>query len=277
MRPAEVVRRGSDYLARHEIDSPLASAEQLLMGVLATDRTGLYARREGLTSAEARAYGRLLCRRCTGVPTQHLTGEMGFRRLVLRVAPGVFVPRPETESLVDVALDLLRGIERPVVADVGTGTGAIALAIADEVPGARVLATDRSADAVRLARRNAEELGLSLDVREGDLLDPLPPELRGAVDLVVSNPPYLDPAEAGTLPPEVLADPPLALFGGLEGYERVFDGARVWLRPGGGVAVEVDPRAAVGVADTAARAGYAEVAVAPDLAGRDRVVRGRRT
>jgi release factor glutamine methyltransferase len=276
MRPSEVVRRGAGYLARHEIDSPLASAERLLMRVLETDRAGLYARRDGLSTAEAKAYGALLCRRCTGVPTQHLTGEAGFRRLVINVEPGVFVPRPETESLVDVALELLRGVHRPVVVDVGTGTGAVALSIADEVPGVRVLAIDRSADAVSLARRNAEELDLSVDVRQGDLLDRVPVELRGAVDLVVSNPPYVDPAEAAALPPEVLADPPLALFGGLDVYQRLFDQARTWLRTGGGLAVEVDPRSAADVADVAARAGYLQVSIARDLAGRDRVVRARR-
>ena len=249
MRPAEVVRRGADYLVRHDVEGPLASAEQLMMSVLGTDRAGVYARTEGLSSAEARAYGRLLCRRCVGTPTQHLTGEAGFRRLVLEVRPGVFVPRPETESLVDVALALLgdRGADAPLVVDVGTGTGAVALSIADEHPSARVVATDVSSDAVVLARANADRLGLGIDVRRGDLLGPLDETWRGTVDLVVSDPPYLDPAWADELSAEVLADPPLALFGDLGLYERLF---------------------------ASARAGFRDVAVHPDLAGRDRVVAG---
>jgi len=275
MRLAEVVRRGADYLARHDIDSPLANAEQLMMSVLHTDRAGVYARVGGLSTVEARRYGRLLCRRCVGVPTQHLTGEAGFRRLLLEVAPGVFVPRPETETLVEVALELIAGVDEPVVVDVGTGTGAVALAIADEAPGARVLATDLSAEAVVLARRNAARLDLDVDVRAGDLLDPIDAALRGAVDLVVSNPPYVDPSWRGELSNEVLADPPLALFGDLTVYERLFVAARAWIRAGGGVAVEVDVRIAADVADAAARAGFADITTHRDLGGRDRVVAGR--
>jgi len=275
MRPAEVVRRGADYLARHDIDSPLANAEQLMMSVLRTDRAGVYARVGDLSTVEARTYGRLLCRRCVGVPTQHLTGEAGFRRLVLEVMPGVFVPRPETETLVEVALELIAGVDEPVVIDVGTGTGAVALAIADEAPGARVVATDLSAEAVVLARRNAARLELHVDVRAGDLLDPIDDALQGAVDVVVSNPPYVDPSWRDQLSNEVLADPPLALFGELTVYERLFVAARAWLRTGGGVAVEVDARIAADVADAAARAGFRDPTTHRDLGGRDRVVAGR--
>ncbi len=275
MRPAEVVRRGADYLERHDVEAPLATAEQLMIAALGIDRAGLYARREGLGAAEAKTYGRMLCRRCTGVPTQHLTGSVGFRRLRLAVRPGVFIPRPETEILVGIALDLLYASPSPVVVDVGTGTGAVALAIADERPEARVHATDRSPEAVALARENAGALGLEVDVVEGDLLSPLPPSLRGAVDLVVSNPPYVDPAEADALPIEVRADPALALFGDIGGYERLLGEARAWLRAGGGVAVEVDPRIAADVADAAARAGFVHVEIVADLTGRDRVVAAR--
>ena len=277
MRPADVVRRGADYLERHDVQSPLSTSEQLMMSVIGADRAGVYARTGGLTTAEARSFGRLLCRRCGGTPTQHLTGEAGFRRLVLEVRPGVFVPRPETELLVDVALAVLRerGVAAPLVVDVGTGTGAIALAIADELPAARLVATDLSAEAVALVRANAERLGLPVDVREGDLLAPLEPGLRGQVDLIVSNPPYLDPSWEPELPAEVRADPPLALFGDVGVYERLFAESRAWLREGGGVAVEVDVRIASDVADAAALAGFGDVRVHEDLAGRDRVVAGR--
>lgn len=275
MRPAEVVRRGADYLARHDVESPLAAAEQLMMAVLDTDRAGVYGRVGGLSSAEARRYGRLLCRRCVRTPTQHLTGEVGFRRLVLGVRAGVFVPRPETEVLVEVALGLLAGVPEPRVVDVGTGTGAVALAIADERGDARVAATDSAPEAVALARVNLARLELPVDVSEGDLLDGIDEAWRGRVDLVVSNPPYLDPAWRVELSPEVLADPPEALFGGLDGYERLFAAARTWLRAGGGVAVELDPRIAGDVADAAARAGFRDVTLHRDLVGRDRVLAGR--
>jgi len=276
MRPAEVVRRGAGYLERHGVDAPQVNAEALMMRVLDVDRAGLYAREQGLGTAEARAYGRALCLRCTGTPLQHLTGEQGFRRLLLTVRPGVFVPRPETEVLVDVALELLEGIETPCVVDLCTGSGAVALAIADERPGARVTATDRSEAAADLARENAERLGLAVDVRAGDLFRPVPGSFTGEVDLVVANPPYLSIETADDLPPEVRADPPGALFGGLEVTRRLITESVEWLRPGGALAVECDERAAVSVAAAARDAGFEEVFVRRDLNGRDRVVGARR-
>jgi release factor glutamine methyltransferase len=207
---------------------------------------------------------------------QHLTGEQGFRHLVLKVRPGVFVPRPETEVLVDVALELLEGIESPCVVDLCTGSGAVALAIADERPGTRVTATDRSEVAVNLARENAERLGLAVDVRAGDLFEPVPGAYLGEVDLVVANPPYLSAEKADDLPPEVRADPPEALFGGLEVTRRLITESVAWLRPGGALAVECDEGAAAAVAGAARGAGFEEVFVRRDLNGRDRVVGARR-
>ncbi len=275
MRPAEVLRRATGYLDRHGVDSPRATAEVLLMHVLGADRSGLYARDEGLDAREARMFGRALCQRGAGTPLQHLTGEQAFRRIVLEVRPGVFVPRPETEVLVDVALEALGPAEGPVVVDVGTGTGAVALAVKDERPGAKVLATDMSPEAVELARANALRLGLEVDVREGDLLDPLPEELRGWIDLVVSNPPYVSASEYEDLPPEVRADPLLALVGGVEVYERLAAEALRWLRDGGVIAVEIaagDGPEVAGVFEPV----FMDVGVRTDLAGRDRVVVGRR-
>jgi len=276
MRPAEVVRRGAGYLERHGVEAPGVNAEALMMRVLDVDRAGLYAREEGLGSAEARAYGRALCLRCTGTPLQHLTGEQGFRHLVLTVRPGVFVPRPETEVLVDVALELLEGIQTPYVVDLCTGSGAVALAIADERPGTRVMATDRSEAAVDLARENAEQLRLAVGVRAGDLFEPVPGAFLGEVDLVVANPPYLSVEKADDLPPEVRADPPEALFGGLEVTRRLITESVAWLRPGGALAVECDEGAAAAVAAAARDAGFEEVFVRRDLNGRERVVGARR-
>jgi release factor glutamine methyltransferase len=275
MRPGAVVRRGADYLARHDVESPLPAAERLMMHVLGTDRAGIYRRSADLTTAEAKAFGRLLCRRCTGTPIQHLTGTQGFRRLLLTVRPGVFVPRPETETLVEAALETIVEATDPVVVDVGTGAGAVALAIKDERSDARVIGVDFSPDAVGLARENAARLGLAIEVLEGDLLAPVPADLIGAVDLIVSNPPYVMPESAASLPADVLADPPAALFGGPHVYVRLFCDARAWMRPGGSVVVEVDDSHGGAVAAIAVGAGFVDARVKRDLSGRDRVVIAR--
>lgn len=245
------------------------------MHVLRTNRAGLYARSEGLDAREARMFGRAICQRCTGTPLQHLTGEQVFRRIEVEVRPGVFVPRPETEVLVGLALDALDGTEAPVIVDVGTGTGAIALAIKDERPDARVFATDVSPEAVELARANAMRLGLEVTFIEGDLLASLPEELRGWLDLVVSNPPYITPEEYDDLPAEVKTDPELALLGGIEVYERLAAEALRWLRDGGVLAVETSASRGDAVADVFG-ASFMDVRVEQDLAGRDRVVLARR-
>jgi release factor glutamine methyltransferase len=275
MRPSEVLTRATAYLERHGVDGARESAEALMMTVLSTDRAGLYARTDGLSTSEARRFGRALCQRCAGTPLQHLTGEQAFRRITVTVRPGVFTPRPETEVLVDVALECLRERQEPVVVDVGTGTGAVALAIANERPGSRVFATDLSSEAVELAWENGARLGLNITALRGDLLEPLPIELRGAVDLVVSNPPYVTAVEYEDLPAEVRADPRVALVGGTQLHERLAAEAIGWLRPGGALAVEIGAAQGPEVAKVMERS-YEDVRIVPDLAGRDRIVVGRR-
>lgn len=274
MRPAELVRRAARYLEAHGVDSPQQTAEVLLMNLLDVDRAGLYARSEGLDSATARSFGRALCQRCSGTPLQHLTGEQQFMDLTLRVLPGVFIPRPETEVLVEVAVEALSGIRDPVVVDVGTGTGAVGLAIARRRPDARVLATDVSAEAVELSRQNAGRLGLELDVRQGDLLEGVPADLDGEVHLIVSNPPYVTDEEYDSLPQEVKADPREALVGGVELRRRLVEQAVSWLGSGGWLIVEIGAAQGGEVRELFERS-LGEVSVLPDLAGRDRVVRGR--
>ena len=194
---------------------------------------------------------------------------------MLAVKPGVFIPRPETEILVEHALAAVAGVTAPVVVDVGTGTGAIALAIKDERPDARVLAIDVSSDALALARENASGTHLAVEVAEGDLLDPVPDRLRRAVDLVVSNPPYVEEEAFATLPRDVLADPRSALAGGADTYARLFAQAFETLRPGGAVAVEIGETQAAAIRHIATGAGFVEVEVHADLTGRDRVVTAR--
>jgi release factor glutamine methyltransferase len=194
--------------------------------------------------------------------------------LVLHVAPGVFVPRPETERLVEVALGLIESAHAPVVVDVGTGTGAIGLAIKRGRPDTRVLATDTSGEAVEVARANAVRLGLDVDVLLGDLLEPLPEELSGAVDLVVSNPPYVTEEEYESLPEEVRAEPYEALVGGTEVHRRLAEAASTWLRPSGWLVVEIGADQGSSVRALFGQS-FGNVEVLPDMAGRDRVVRGQ--
>jgi release factor glutamine methyltransferase len=274
MRPSEIVARATKYLSAHEVESPRDTAEALLMYFLRTDRASLYARSESLDTRTAKLYGRALCQRCHGVPLQYLTGEQQFFDLVLGVAPGVFVPRPETEILVERALETLEGRTGPVVIDVGTGTGAVALAVKRRRPDARVIATDASEDAIAVARANASRHSLAVEVLAGDLLSSVPEELRGAVDLIVSNPPYVTKAEYEELPVEVRAEPYEALVGGTDVHRLLAEEAPNWLRPGGCLVVEIGASQA-GEVGRLLDQRFADVEALPDLAGRDRVVRGR--
>jgi release factor glutamine methyltransferase len=274
VRPSQVVRRAATYLERHGVEGPRASAEILLSEILGTDRAGLYTRAEGLSAAEARAFGRALCRRCAGVPLQHLTGRQLFRQLELTVRPGVFVPRPETEAVVEVALDAVSEVGEPIVVDVGTGAGAIALAAAQERPDATVYATDLSPPAVQLALENAARLGLPLEAYTGDLFAGLPAGLMGRVHCVVSNPPYVHLQDVATLPDDVRADPEVALVGGTDVHARLVEESPAWLAPGGSLVVEIGAEQGPAVHELFERR-FTGVRVLSDLAGRDRVVAGR--
>jgi release factor glutamine methyltransferase len=274
VRPSEVAARAGDYLERHGVESPRDTAEALLMYFLETDRAGLYSREGGLDTRTARLFGRALCQRCHGVPLQYLTGEQQFFDLVLGVAPGVFVPRPETEVLVQRALEVIPEAGG-VVVDVGTGTGAVALAVKRFRPDVRVLAIDVSEDAVAVALANASRHGLDVEVLPGDLLSPLPADLRGRIDVVVSNPPYVTEEEYTSLPEEVRAEPYEALVGGTNVHGRLAYESAEWLRTGGWLVMEIGESQAAEVA-TLLEERLEAVEVFPDLAGRDRVVRARR-
>jgi release factor glutamine methyltransferase len=274
MNVSRVVAETARFLADHDVESPEAEAEILLVHLLRTDRAGLYARSDGLTKEERDLLSRMLLVRASGVPLQHLTGDQPFREMRLRVRPGVFIPRPETEVLVEQALQCLGPTAGPTVVDVGMGTGAVALAIKTARQDARVLATDASDEAVALAEENAEEMALEIEVLRGDLLSPLPGDLRGRVDLVVSNPPYVTEEEYADLPDVVRADPIEALVGGTEVHTRLAHEAPAWLRPGGWLAVEIGASQGAEVAGILSER-YERVEVVRDLAGLDRVARGR--
>ncbi len=269
------------FLAEKGDEHPRRSAEWLMSAATGLSRVELYAYHDRpLTSDERATLREAVRRRASGEPLQYVTGEVAFRHLVLRVRPGVLIPRPETEVLVGEVLRAVSMCEAPSVADICTGSGCIALSIAQECPRCRVLATDISALAVEVARDNARRLGLDgrVTVSEGDLMAGLPGELRGRLDVVVANPPYVPSADVPTLPFEVAGfEPHLALDGGpdgLEVYRRLLAQAREWLAPGGLLAVELDERRVQSAAKEALE-WYEEVRTVRDLAGRDRVVLAR--
>jgi len=252
------------------------------------DRAHLVGHLAEVAPARAAAHvDELVARRVAGEPLQYVLGQWGFRHLDLLVDRRVLIPRPETEVVAEVAIDEVRrlvpGDRRtpPLVADIGTGSGAIALAVADEVGRARVWATDVSADAVAVARANLAGAGSLVGPRvrllTGSWLEPLPDDLRGRLDVVVSNPPYVGADEA--LPAEVADwEPVRALVSGptgLEGIQAVVAGAAEWLARPGSVVVEIAPHQADEASAMATEAGFDEVEVRSDLADRPRVLVGR--
>jgi release factor glutamine methyltransferase len=271
----EALQEGGRALADAGCETPRIDAELLLAHALAASRTELFADADrSLSDEEQRRYRELVGRRATREPVAYVLGEWGFRGLTLRVDPRVLVPRPETEVVVERALERLRDRPEPIVLDVGTGSGAIALAVASEHPGARVVATDISADALAVAADNRAALGLGDRVEL--VLGHVVAGLRGPFDLVVSNPPYVTAEEFETLQPEIrLYEPREALVGRGQTASVARRGFDV-LRGGGWLVLESsDTRAGEAAAELRA-IGYEDVAVFSDLAGRDRGVEGRR-
>ncbi len=270
------------YLGRRGVDGPRRSAEWLLSAATGLSRLELYANFDRpLSESERAAYRASIERRCSGEPLQYVTGEMPFRHIVLKVRPGVFIPRPETEVLVDEVLRALEGVESPVVVDLCTGSGAVAVSIAYERPDSRVYATEIVPASAEVARDNARRCGVAdrVTVYDGDLFGPLPAELRGTVHVVVANPPYIPTADLGALPAEVAAFEPLvALDGGVDGLDavrRIVEEARHWLHPGGGLAIETDT-STVKDAVKCMSAWYEGTRAIPDLTGRDRIAAGHK-
>ena len=268
---ADAVREATDVLAEAGVPSPRADAELLAEHLLGVGLGRLRALMLGDTPAPD-GYRELIAERARRIPLQHITGVAHFRYLELAVGPGVFIPRPETESVVQLVIDRLQGQARPKVVDLGTGSGAIAGSIAHEVPGAEVHAVEFSEFAHAWAARNLLPLGVHL-VR-GDLRDALP-EHNGTFDVVVSNPPYI-PAEAVPNEPEVaLHDPPEALYGGgADGMvlptAAAASAARL-LVPGGYFVMEHAEVQAGWIATMLERSGlWTAVATHRDLNGRDR-------
>jgi release factor glutamine methyltransferase len=272
----EALRASTQFLDGRGVPSPRVDAEHLVAHALGVSRLDLYLQHDRPLSEEELARAReLVRRRGTREPLAYVLGEWGFRRLTLSVDRRVLIPRPETEILVDRCLALIDGLERPEVLDVGTGSGAIALAIADEHPGgAGVTGIDASEGALEVAEENARRTGVAITLHRHDLRDGLS---GGPYDLVVSNPPYVLPEEIDTLEAEVREWEPRVALVGTGATEAVAAGARDVLKPRGGLVLEVADGTAGEVSALLESLGYDEVAATLDLAERDRVVEGRWT
>jgi release factor glutamine methyltransferase len=285
------LKRGIAQLREAQVPSYTLAAELLLLHVVRRDRTWIYAHPEDETSdTDAERYFALISRRASGEPTQHLTGKQEFWGLEFEITPDVLIPRPETEHVIEVALDRLAVREiragRPQkndgaglqIADIGTGSGCIAIALAKGLPAATIYATDISRAALAVARRNAARHSVvdRIHFLESNLLD----KLSSAFDLIVSNPPYIGRREAATLMCEVREhEPEIALYGGEEGYELyagLISQAAMHLKPGGILVLELGHNSLPAVQPLLDSSTWTNVVVTNDLAGISRVLAAER-
>jgi release factor glutamine methyltransferase len=265
---AEALGAATDALTAAGVDTPRLDAELLLSEATGRDRAALAADPDApVTGMEGRRFGEMVRRRARREPVAYILGRRGFRRLELLADPRALIPRPETELLVDVALEL-----RPEsMLDIGTGSGAVALAVADELPGCRVVGTDTAPSALELARENARQTGLAnrVELRLGSVPD------REDFDLVVANLPYVADREEAALAPEISRfEPREALFAGpagLEAFRAVIPSVRA-----PALALEIGAGQAEAVAGLMRESGFGEIETRPDLAGHERVLVGRR-
>ena len=274
-----------ERLTSANVPSPRMNAELLIMFTLGCDRAYLYAHPEReLSPDEMQSYDEALAKRAAGMPAQYITGHQEFWGLDLVVSPAVLIPRPETEHLVEAVLELASNLAESsapprqlFIADVGTGSGAIALALAKQLPTARIYATDDSPAALEVARANAARLELTsrIDFRLTDLLDGISPS---SLDLVVSNPPYVGESEEDSVQLEVRKfEPRRAVFAGpsgLEVIERLIPAAHLVLRPGRRLVLEISGTIAERVRSLLSK--WTEVEIRNDLQGIARVALARK-
>lgn len=271
----------ADHFAKKGLDSPRLDAELLLAHVLGCKRIDLIVRYDEQPNDTQRAtFRELLQKRLDRCPTAYLVGTREFYLLPFEVNSAVLIPRPDTETLVDVALEFLKKRPAPAVLDLGTGSGCVAVCLAHMAKGATVTAVDVSPDAVAVATRNAKRNGVAerVQFKVGNLFAPVEPGTT--FDVIVSNPPYIPPSEIETLMPEVKDhEPRLALDGGTDGlsfYRRLTAECRGWLKPGGMLAVEIGHMQDGAVRELFESCGLQNVKLVKDRAGRPRVVAGLR-
>jgi len=276
----ELMQEGTRLLEEAGVGNARAEIELILSEATGLSRSELYLD----ASAEAAPRARILFERAVDLrkkrfPLQYITRRQGFRYLDIQVSRGVFIPRPETELVVEEALKAAKRMEPPlVVADVGTGSGAIALSIASELEEVKVFALDVSSRALSMARRNAliHHLNHKICFLKSNLLSSLPQSLKGKMDLVVANPPYVAKSLLRRLQPELAYEPSLALDGGEDGlrfYPPLVNQAYAYLKPKGALVVELGESAAA-VKDLLVSAGFSEIDVLPDLNGCPRIAIG---
>lgn len=282
----ELIALSAGYLEEKGVDSARLNAERLLGDVLGLARIELYLQADRpVAGGELQRYRDYIRRRGAGEPLQTLIGTTGFYSREFKVEPGVFIPRPETEHLVEIAAGLLtrpdRSLLSPRIVDACCGSGVVGVSLAAELPAAEVWATDRNPHAVDLTARNAHRHGVDsrLHALQGDLLQPVPGHLRGQLDLLASNPPYVRRDELEGLPPEVQHDPVEALDGGEDGldvYRALVSQAGRWLAPGGWLVFEIGADQGESVPELMTRAGLLDVEMSCDYNDLPRVVVGRK-
>jgi len=271
-----------DYFAEAGLENPRLEAEVLLCHVLGMTRVEVYTKYATIPGAEPLARFRaLIKRRIAGEPTQYLTNRAEFYSVPLYVDSRVLIPRPDSERLVDVAVETADREREIKIADLCTGSGCVALALARSLPEARIIAVDVSADALEVARRNVEDNGLAerITLMEGDLAAPLREAgLAGTLDMIVSNPPYVRSDEVERLAVEIRDhEPREALVAGAEGTEfhrRIAGESPEMLRGGGTLVMEIGEDQGAAVTDIMEKAGFREVTLTKDFSGRNRVVSG---
>lgn len=273
----EAARRAAERLERAGVPEPVASADVLLAELLGIGRAELAASAVQLTAEQASLYEDWISRRIRREPVQRILGYAYFRNLVLDLNEETLIPRPDTESVVDAALEKIDSRVYPcVVLDVGTGSGAIAISIAQERPRCEVHATDISEAALQIARRNAAKNNAAVTFHNADVTSGLH-SLNGSIDLLISNPPYVDEISAPRrLAPEVREwDPPVALYSGTDElgfFRRIFSETPPLLKRGADVVLEIGEGQAGKVQDLGDRSGFVPLGVSNDLAGTPRAV-----
>lgn len=274
---SEALEQATDRLSAAGVLSPSVDSEILcahVMNVSRSELTTLLVLGQALTSSQLEDFLAMLARREKREPLQHITGLAPFRHLELEVGPGVFVPRPETEQVVSIAIEKMQKIQNPVIVDLCSGSGAITISLSTEIPGAKVYGVELSEEAFSFLKRNFLKYGLDQNLLRNQDLGTAFDELKSTVDLVVSNPPYI-PNQAVPIDLGVqLYDPKLALYGGDDGLDvirQISARAQYLLKPGGALLLEHADTQAVSVGELLLAEGWQGVSSSKDLAGKDRM------